>query len=272
MKILIFGYKGYLGQYFLKAYPDALTSDADIADALRVAQELDKIKPDIVINCAGKTGRPNIDWCEDHKTETIHSNVMGPLVLMEEAQKRSIRLVHLGSGCIYYGDNNGRGYSEEDTPNFTGSFYSRTKIWSDQILKEFPVLLIRLRMPFDGSKSERNLISKITKYEKVLDVQNSMTYLPEMVAAVQKLIDKKATGIYHVVNPGTISPYKIVEMYRDLVDNSHQFEKIDNDQLLKITSAARSNCVLNSDRLEKEGIEMTPVKEVIKKSLLMLKN
>ena len=27
-----------------------------------------------------KTGRPNVDWCEDHKTETLFSNVTAPLI------------------------------------------------------------------------------------------------------------------------------------------------------------------------------------------------
>ena len=34
-----------------------------------------------VINCAGKTGRPNVDWCEDHRPETVMSNVVGTITL-----------------------------------------------------------------------------------------------------------------------------------------------------------------------------------------------
>jgi dTDP-4-dehydrorhamnose reductase len=41
---------------------------------------LDEVKPDVVINAAGKTGKPNVDWCEDHKEETLRSNDTGPLV------------------------------------------------------------------------------------------------------------------------------------------------------------------------------------------------
>jgi hypothetical protein len=33
----------------------------------QVAAEIDAIKPTHVFNCAGLTGRPNVDWCEDHK-------------------------------------------------------------------------------------------------------------------------------------------------------------------------------------------------------------
>ena len=54
MKVLIFGAKGYMGQYFLTLYPDAATPSLDIADSRAVADVLDTEKPDVVINCAGK--------------------------------------------------------------------------------------------------------------------------------------------------------------------------------------------------------------------------
>jgi len=136
MKFLVFGAQGYFGQQFLERFPGSVGSTVDIANMADVARELDTHQPDVVINAAGKTGRPNIDWCEDHKLETIHSNVTGPLVLLKECGNRGIYWVHLGSGCIYSGDNGGRGFTEEDPPNFAGSFYSRTKAWIDRMLSE----------------------------------------------------------------------------------------------------------------------------------------
>jgi 3,5-epimerase/4-reductase len=44
--------------------------------------ELDEVKPTHVLNAAGVTGRPNVDWCEDHKEETIRANVIGALNLV----------------------------------------------------------------------------------------------------------------------------------------------------------------------------------------------
>jgi dTDP-4-dehydrorhamnose reductase len=102
-----------------------------------------------VINCAGKTGRPNIDWCEDHKPETLRSNTTGALVLLGECLQRCIYLVHLSSGCLYRGDSGGTGFGEEDPPNFLDSFYVRTKWWAEEALSEFPVLIVRPRMIFD---------------------------------------------------------------------------------------------------------------------------
>ena len=68
----------------------------DQADVHRV---LDAIKPTHVINCAGKTGRPNVDWCENNKLETIESNVTGTLILARACNDRGIHLTTLATGC-----------------------------------------------------------------------------------------------------------------------------------------------------------------------------
>jgi len=270
MKVLIFGARGYLGQYFKGQYPDAVCPSVDIGNIAAVSEVLDTENPDVVINCAGKTGRPNVDWCEDHKTETVHSNVVGPLILVEACEQRGIYLVHLGTGCVYTGDES-HPFCETDAPNFSGSFYSRTKGMIDQLLGEFPVLNIRLRMPFDGTDNERNLINKIRKYEKLIDIPNSMTHIPEMLKAVDVLIQKRKTGPYNIVNPGAISPYRIMELYKEIVDPSHAFAKFSEEEMLEITKAGRSNCILSTNKLEKEGITMMPIEEACRTALHAMK-
>ncbi len=270
MKIVIFGSKGFMGQYFVSAFPDAVCPSVDIADAPAVSEVLDTEKPDVVINAAGKTGRPNVDWCEEHKMETIHSNVLGPLVLLDECQKRGVYFVHIGTGCIYTGGSDAP-YTEDEAPNFFGSFYSRTKGYIDQILHDFPVLNIRLRMPFDGTDSERSLITKLKKYDKLIDVENSMTYIPDLLEATKKLIKKKAIGSYNVVNPGAMTPYRIMELYKEIVDPSHTFEKLELADLPSVTKAGRSNCVLSCSKLEEEGITMRPIEDVVREALHQIK-
>lgn len=272
MNVVILGGKGYLGQKFLEVYPDAYTPSLDIGDAQAVGDMLDDIRPDVVINCAGKTGRPNIDWCEEHKEETLYSNLTGPLVLLRECAEKGIYWVHIGSGCIYEGDNGGEGFTEEDEPNYRGSFYSRTKLWSDAVLREFPVLNLRLRMPFDGEGGERSLITKISKYDRLLDVKNSMTYVPDFLDVTAQLIERRKTGTYNVVNPGVTSPFEIMTLYKGIVDPSHSFEKLNLDDLSDVAKTGRSNCVLSSRKLESEGLSMRPIEDAVRHALEMMKN
>ena len=90
------------------------------------------IKPTHVFNAAGVTGRPNVDWCESHKVETIRINVTGTITLADVCRENGLILINYATGCIFeYDDkhpiNSGIGFKEEDSPNFVGSFYSKTK-------------------------------------------------------------------------------------------------------------------------------------------------
>lgn len=266
-RVLVFGGRGYLGGYFRATYPQAVSPEVDVADARAVAAALDRHRPEVVVNCAGKTGRPNVDWCESHRAETLRANVTGALVVLEECLKRGMYLAHLSSGCIYAGDNGGAGFSEEDRPNFAGSFYSRTKAWADQAMRDFPALTLRLRMPFDGTRSERNLITKLRGYRRVLTEPNSLTCLPDFLRAAGALIARRATGVYNVVNEGTISPYEVMQRYRELVDPAHAFEPLAADRLGEVTGAGRSNCVLNTLKLRAAGLTLRPVREAIDEAL-----
>jgi len=268
MKILIFG-KGYIANKFKIFFgEEAEISNVRIEDFSKVKAELEVKKPDVVLNCAGKTGKPNVDWCEDHKMETLFGNVTAPLILARACEDLGLYMVHIGSGCVYEGDKGGEGYSEEDAPNFDGSYYSRTKAWSERMLKDFNVLQLRLRMPFDSIPSERNFITKIVKYNKVISVPNSISVLEDFLKAAKVLIEKRATGVYNVTNPGTITHQEILDLYIELVDPTYHYELFSIEEMEKITKAKRSNCGLSVKKLEAEGIHLRPVAEAVRESLI----
>ncbi len=264
MKCIIFGRHSWLGhkirEYLISYGYNVTLSSCDVTDLPAIWKEL-KPDYDIVINCAGKTGIPNIDWCEDHKPETFAVNTIGPLNLITVCQEKKIYMVHLGSGCIF----DGVGYDKpitEDAPASPPSFYSWTKYWADEILKHFPVLILRIRMPVDSYPNPRNLITKLTRYQKIIDVENSITIVEDFLVALKVLINKKKTGIYNVVNPGSINHKEILELYKKFVNPRHNYELIKPEELksLGLVKASRSNCILSTNKLEKEGIKLRPIK------------
>lgn len=268
MKILIFG-RGYIAGKFKDSFgEEAQISDVRIEDLSNVKAEIQGIKPEIIVNCAGKTGRPNVDWCEDNKMETLFGNVTAPLILAKACEDLGVYMVHIGSGCVYEGYKEGIGYNEEDAPNFAGSYYSRTKAWSEKMLKDFNILQLRLRMPFDSVPSERNFITKIIKYNKVISVPNSISVLDDFMKAARMLIEKRATGIYNVTNPGTIDQQSILDMYIELVDPNYKYELFSVEEMEKITKAKRSNCGLSVSKLDEEGIHLRPVAIAVRESLI----
>jgi len=261
MTTLVFG-GGFLGERFAKGLRVAtLASDVDIADRQAVLAALRARRPTSVINAAGKTGRPNVDWCEEHPLETSRSNVVGAIILAEACVELGIHLIHLGSGCIFYGPSPyAEGWREDDFANPT-SFYSRTKYAADLLLSRLPnVAIVRLRMPIDTAPGPRNLITKLAGYAHVVDVENSVTIVPDLVDVVAALVERRATGVFHATNPGPVRHAQLMALYRQFVDPEHRFTLIPENELVRrgLTARARSNCILSSRRLESLGLTMRP--------------
>ena len=90
---------------------------------------------------------------------------------------------YLGTGCIFKFDDEHpfgeeiNGFDEESEPNFFDSSYSVVKGFTDELmhLLDSNTLNLRIRMPITSCHSKRNFIKKITTYEKICSVPNSMT-------------------------------------------------------------------------------------------------
>jgi 3,5-epimerase/4-reductase len=270
MTIVIFG-AGFLGTRLADEIPAAVLSRADITDRDAVIRELRLHRASAAINCAGKTGKPNVDWCDAHPLETQRANVVGPLVLAEACAEVSAYLLHMGSGCIFYGPSPSPGGWREDDFANPSSFYSRTKYAADLVLSRLPnVGIARLRMPIDGRPGARNLITKLASYKQIIDVENSVTVVDDLVGVVQALVSKRATGVFHATNPGTMRHRDLLRMYSELADPSHEYTLIGEGELVArgLATHARSNCVLASPRLAELGIAMRPIDVALRDAIV----
>lgn len=268
MNIVVFG-GGFLGMKVAEALnaqivTDRITSKSDLIEAVS-----DSVMdwPDVIINCIGKTGRPNVDSIENEKPETYISNVHVPFILAEFCREHKIKLVHISSGCIYQGDNNGKGWGEEDKPNFDGSFYSFSKLTAERILSAYPeILTLRMRMPISDMPDGRELIGKLLKYKDVIVTPNSVSVLDDFIGSLKALVESNATGIYNVCNPEPVTHKQILDIYEELSGKQLGKTYIDADKL--VTDAPRSNCVLNVDKVQavyKQRPTLEALRDVISK-------
>jgi 3,5-epimerase/4-reductase len=272
MKILILG-KGYVGPRCAEAWgSDAVMSDKRISSKADVLALIDEHQPDAILNAAGVRGKPNVDWCESHPVETMLGNTLLPILIAEACQERSVYLLHIGSGCIFYGDSphEDKMWRESDMGNPTEVVYSRSKWAADLVLSNLPnVAIARIRMPIDWIPAPTNMIDKLAKYPKIIDVENSVTIVDDMIMAFRALIDRKIAGIFHVTNPGTMKHRELIDLYHEFVDPNHTNEWISNDDLVKqgLATKGRSNNFLKSDKLASVGIHMRPVKEALRNTM-----
>lgn len=249
MNMLVLG-GGFLGKRIAEEFDaEILTERIKNANDLSEAISRNVMEwPDVIVNCIGKTGRPNVDWCEKNKAETYVSNVHVPYLLAEFCKRHDIKLVHISSGCVYQGDNQKNGWGEEDEPNFTGSFYSFTKAAAEKILSEYAnVLTLRIRMPIDSTPNDRELIGKLLKYDKVINTPNSVTVVQDLLDALRALLANDSVGIFNVVNPEPVTHKQILDIYEEVSGKKLNKTYIEAKDL--VTDAPRSNCILNTNKL-----------------------
>jgi len=218
-------------------------------------KEISDVAPTHVLNAAGVTGRPNVDWCESNKETTIRVNVIGTLNLADICSSKGIHCTVYATGCIFEYDDahplgSGIGFKEEDAANFADSFYSKTKGYVEQLLKCYEnVLVLRVRMPISDDLSARNFITKIMKYDRVVNVPNSMTVLHELLPASLVMSSSKLTGIYNFCNPGVISHNEMLDLYIKHIDPTYTYTNFTLEEQSKILAAGRSNNELDCTKL-----------------------
>jgi dTDP-4-dehydrorhamnose reductase len=259
MKFMILG-DGYIGNYLLKHLPNAELFPTKIQTIDTVAMLAGVCPTAILINCGGKTGKPNVDWCEENKEETLDGNVRLPLLIAEGMKELAERFwIHIGSGCIYNGYS--KWFTESDRPNFFGSFYSRSKIFSQDILSYYHnVCVLRIRMPIDEDLHNRCYITKVVKYAKsgypIFNALNSMTVLEDLASAIEFVAEKRIRGVLNCVNSGPITTAFLLENYRKYRDSSLEINWKGVEEVTATLKAERSNCVLSNDKLKELGFEM----------------
>ena len=79
---------------------------------------------------------------------------------------------------------------------------------TEELLKSYPnVLTLRLRLPIsdDFLNCPRNLICKLLGYKRLVNIQNSMTVLPELLPLSIQLAKRRRCGIMNFTNPGCMT-------------------------------------------------------------------
>lgn len=260
MKILLYGSTGWLGSRLLKLLENdkhtVIPAKARLDNFIQLIQELNSFKNlDMIVMAAGLTGRPNVDWCEDHRDEVISVNIIGTSIVTKFCYNHQIHFTFLGTGCIYEYDKthtpSTKGYTEKDLPNYAGSFYSYTKIMIQNIITEYNGLILRIRMPISDDLHPRNFITKITKYKRVVNVPNSMTVLHDMIPLIPDMIKRKLTGTYNFTNGGNISHNQILDLYTKYIDPNFKYQNFSLEDQSKILKAGRSNNTMDNSKLKK---------------------
>ena len=290
IRVLVYGANGWIGCQFI----DLLTADAEVEytcgisrvdDEPSMRSEIETYKPSHIVSFIGRThGKigdktySTIDYLEQEGklVENMRDNLYSPMLLAEICRSKQIHYTYLGTGCIFKFDDEHpfgeevNGFKPSSLPNFFGSSYSIVKGFTDRLMSLYSdtALNVRIRMPITAHNNPRNFITKITAYQRICSIPNSMSVLPELLPCVLDMMKKRKTGTVNLTNPGLISHNEILEMYREIVDQNFTWTNFTSEEQRKILDSERSNNYLDTEVLEREYSKVSNIKDAVRRCLI----
>jgi dTDP-4-dehydrorhamnose reductase len=227
-KILVTGANGQLGSelrelsrnYSQFEWVFADRSVLDLSDLESISNTLDRIQPQIIINCAAYTAVDKAET-ETELADLLNHQAVG--VLSQWSANHDCRLVHVSTDYVFEG-NSSTALTEEAS---TGpiNVYGQTKLAGEQAcLRENPNAIV-IRTSWVYSRFGNNFVktmSRLMQERDSLNVVNdqigSPTYAADLAQAILTIITHSnwQAGIYHFSNEGEISWYEFAVAIQEI--------------------------------------------------------
>lgn len=235
MTILITGANGFLGYYLTKnllqkEYRVIATGkgdcrlpfngqkgfeycEMDITDPFAVHDVFEKYEPAIVVH-AGAMSKP--DECEQEQWKAYTINTEGTVTMLINAAEQKSFFVFVSTDFVFDGETGM--YKEDDKPSPI-NFYGKTKLEAEEVVKEYEYewAIVRTVLVYGKPVSGRSNILTIVKeklekgeeYKVVDDQVRTPTYIEDLTDGIVAIVEKKATGIYHLSGKDVLTPYQM---------------------------------------------------------------
>ena len=213
-RLLVVGAKGMLGRDLVDTLRFSFRTDQDWEvlgwdiDEIDIQEEnttftkIESIQPQIVINVAAYT---DVDGCESNEEKAFAVNAEGMRHVALGASKCGAKVVYMSTDYVFDGEKK-EPYLEEDPPHPL-NVYGRSKLKGEQYVQELVEDSLIVRSQWLYGKHGKNFVNTILREARekrvvsIVDDQiGSPTYTVDLATAISTLIQRRAHGIFHVVN------------------------------------------------------------------------
>jgi dTDP-4-dehydrorhamnose reductase len=199
-----------------------------------VERALDRIAPDVVVNCIGVVKQLNVS-----SAEMIGTNSLFPHQLEQACGARGVRLIHVSTDCVFSGRQGG--YTEDDTPD-PEDLYGRSKLLGEPNGRG--VLTIRTSMIGRELESANGLLewflSQSGEVRGFTEAMFTGPTAPVLADAIADLIElhPDLEGIWHL-GAEPISKYDLLILLRDAYQLDLQVEADDSVKVDRTLDSSR---------------------------------
>ena len=182
-------------------------ADLDITDTAVVANLINTLRPDTIINCAAWT---NVDACESDPVRADRINHLAVAGLAEASAAIGAHLVQVSTDYVFDGSKT-TAYDETDAPN-PQSVYGQTKLAGERAAGAAATIV---RTSWVYSRHGGNMVATILRLAAqhdelsfVDDQRGNPTYTADLARPLRDLAAARQPGIVHVTNTETVSWYE----------------------------------------------------------------
>lgn len=275
VRVAVFGSTGWVGNQVSEMLERYFTVEKF------AYYELERLKANpsyfnVIINCAGLVGNPNVAAVQGQINELRKANVDLPQELAEIAGPAQTHLIHLSSGCLFDKYKQGfdaqdskikeeEGWTEEDKPNFDGSDYVVSKRNGEEVLKNYErVSILRPRMPFNDKASEKNLLIKLAKYMKgeIVNAHNTITPMSVLLHSIFSICEQhnqpNTFGTFNLCSITPVTTSLLMETIAGELNLDYGVNYIHPDEFNEKQECKRSFTSISSRKAISAGIAKHP--------------
>lgn len=282
-KIAIIGSTGLVGSRIVELLSEKYqieeynaSKGIDITDKSSLAT-LEKSNAETVIHLAAKA---DVDGCEKDRSqgkdgEAWKINVGGVKNVAEICEKIEKKLIYISTDFVFDGKKIvGESYDEEDMPA-PANWYGQTKYEGEKIVKSLktPWVIARIAYPYRASFERKKDFVRVIRQRLeegrvlagVTDHIMSPTLIDDIARAIDILIEKNASGIYHATGSEALTPFDAVRLIAKFFDlDSSQVEPAVRDDFFTGKAPRPYNLAMKNDKIKTLDVDMKTFEEGLK--------
>ena len=282
MNILGTGLSGLVGSRIVELLKDkhtfenlSLETGVDITDYKGLYDRIIASSALWVWHFAAKT---DVDGCEKEKylgekSEAWRVNVTATENITKLCKKTGKQLLYLSTDFVFDGTKNV--YREEDIPN-PQSWYAKTKYEAEKRVMQLGQkgLIVRIAYPYRAHIGKKpdfvhkmlSLLQSGAEVSAPQDQQKTPTFIDDIALGLFCLTSINATGVYHIVGSGWVSPFDAAKKIAATFDiKDPHIKPVSFREYNKGRAPRPLHAYLANDKITKLGIKMSSLDEGLEK-------